>query len=293
MNDLATFLSARPAMIVGHAFDDCSSPLGLGEPFALNGGDRLGPDGIAFELMHEHQSAFLRWVSANCETLIATGRPWFRGNPVLATGPVGAGRTHAARWLARVAGVPHVIINLTDPVIATNIASSGRVTEALWASPVTVAMAARRCANPVVSVIGIDKVGDDVAAGLVAMIDPATGRSWSEDCLETHVDFGEVTWIVQCDDLTRVPPSLRALAAHIAFEKLPRGKENTAVLSVMLEVIRDLDLDEADPALAWPHVARRLSGYHTTTRQLYAEMTDAVRWAARGEEPDPDFDVPY
>ncbi len=60
MNSLAPLRPARPAMIVGRAFDDCPAPLGLSEPFALDGGDRLGPDGIAFELMHEHQPAFLR-----------------------------------------------------------------------------------------------------------------------------------------------------------------------------------------------------------------------------------------
>lgn len=293
MNDLASFRSARPAMIVGRAFDGGPAPLGLSEPFALNGGDRLGLDGIAFDLMHEHQPAFLRWVSTTCHALIAAERPWFRGSPVLLTGPQGSGRTHAARRLARLAAVPHAILNLTDPVIAANIASSGTVSEALWASPVTVAMAARRCANPVVTVIGIDKVGDDVAAGLIAMIDPETGRAWSEDRLEAYVDFGEVTWIIQCDDLTRVPPSLRSQAAHVAFEKLPRGIETTAALSILLEVIDDLGLDEADPALGWPHVARRLGGYHTTAKQLYIEMTDAVISAARGIEPHPDFDVPY
>lgn len=298
MNDLSPFRSATPAMIVGRAFDEGPAPLGLSEPFALHGGDRLGPDGIAFDLMHEHQPAFLRWVTSTCQALIAAERPWFRGAPVLVTGPEGAGRTHAARRLARVAGLPHVILNLTDPLIAANIACSGQVGEALWASPVTVAMAAKRCANPVVSVIGIDKVGDDIAAGLVAIIDPATGRAWEEDRLQTYVDFGEVTWIIQCDDLTRVPPALRAQAAHVAFAPFPGNIETTAALSMLLEVLDDLGFDEADPAFDWPKVTWHLGSYHRSAKSLYADMVDAVTSIARGGATPPavaddDEDAPY
>lgn len=287
MNDLTPFRPATPAMIVGTAFDGGPAPLGLSEPFALNGGDRLGPDGIMFDLMHEHQPAFNRWVTSSCQALIAAERPWFHARPLLVTGPQGGGRTHAAWRLAKAAGVPPVVVNLTDPLIAASIASSGRVNETLWASPITVAMAAKRCANPVVSVIGIDVVTGDVAAGLVAMMDPATGRAWSEDRLETYMDFGEVTWIVQCDDLTRVPLALRERSAHVAFADFPSGYETTAALSILLEVIEDLGLDEADPALDWPKVAQHLGGYHRGAKDLYARMVQAVTAAARGTPRDP------
>lgn len=280
-------------MIVGRALDGGPAPLGLSEPFALHGGDRLGPDGIAFDMIHEHQPAFLRWVTTSCQALIAAERPWFRAAPVLLTGAKGGGRTHTARRLARCAGVPHAVVNLTDPVIAANIASSGEVSEALWALPVTVAMATRRCANPVVSVVGIDKAGDDVAAGFLTMADPESGRGWYEDRLQTYVDFGEVTWVIQCDDLASVPAPLRAQATHVQFQALPRGLENTATLSIMLEVIEDLGLDEADPALDWPRVAGRLRDHDRSAKQLYLAMTQAVRSAARGTEPLPDLDVPY
>lgn len=196
MNGIAPFEPATPAMVVGQSFDGASPPLGLGEPFALLGGERLGPDGIPFLAMHDHQPKFLEWLAESCRNLLAAERPWFRAEPMVITGPPGAGRTHAARWLARVAGVPHVILNLTDPLVAANIAASRRVNEALWASPITIAMAATRCANPVVSVIGTDRMSDDVASGLASMIDPDTSVFWSEDQLGTCVDLSEVTWIL-------------------------------------------------------------------------------------------------
>lgn len=286
MNDLTPFRRATPAMIVGRAFDGGPAPLGLSEPFALNGGDRLGPDGIAFDLLHEHQPAFVRWVTSSCQALIAAERPWFRARPLLVTGAQGGGRTHAGWRLAKAADVTSVVLDLTNPLIAASVASSGRVNETLWASPITIAMAAKRCANPVVSVIGIDVVAGDVAAGLVAMIDPATGRAWSEDRLETYMDFGEVTWILQCDDLNRVPEALRQQAAHVRFDAFPSGIETTAALSILLEVIENLGLDEADPALDWPNVVRHLGGYHRSAKDLYARMVQAVIAAASGPNAD-------
>ncbi len=159
-------------------------------------------------------------------------------------------------------------------------------------------MAAKRCANPIVTVIGIDKVGDDIASGLVSMVDPATGRAWSEDKLQTEVDFGEVTWIIQCDDLTRVPHALRAQAGHVGFSAFPSGVENTAARSILLEVLDDLGLDEADPAFDWPHVARHLNGYNRGAKQLYARITDVVTDLARNGPSDvnpdeDDGDVPF
>ena len=42
------FHPATPAIIVGHSATADVPPLGLGEPFALLGGDRLGSSGIPF-----------------------------------------------------------------------------------------------------------------------------------------------------------------------------------------------------------------------------------------------------
>lgn len=277
MNRIAPFEPATPAMVIGQSFDGSPPPLGLSEPFALLGGDRLGPDGIPFRIMHEHQPAFRRWVTQSCEASLAAERPWFRGRPLLLTGTSGAGRTHAARWLARIVGVPHVILNVSDPVIAANIAASGRVNEALWASPVTVAMAAARCANPLVTVLGADLASDDVKAGLVTMIDPDTSIFWSEDQLRTAVDFGEVTWIIQCEQLATLPTTLRNLATSVALHQPPARIDSVFTLSVMLEVMGDLGIESTDPAFSWSRIRSQLPhSYHTTGKGLYAQMVNAL-----------------
>ena len=175
MTELAPFQPATPAMIVGHSTGASVPPLGLGEPFALRGGDQLGPGGITFELGHDWQVDLCDTVAGACEGLLAAERPWFRLPPTALVGK-GTGRTHAGRSLARAVGVPHIILNLSDPVIAMNVAGSGEINEALWVSPIVTAMAATRCANPVVSVVGAEH-NADAAMALVTMIDPALGRA--------------------------------------------------------------------------------------------------------------------
>lgn len=276
MNEITAFETAIPAMVVGKTFDGAPPPLGLGEPFALLGGDRLGPDGIPFRVMHEHQPGFLHWLRDSCRTCLAAERPWFRGRPALLAGNGGAGRTHAARWLARVAGVPFVILNLTDPLIATNLGASRRVSEALWACPITVAMAAARCANPVVLVVGAEEASGDAISGLASMIDPEAGACWREDQLNTLVDLGEVTWLIQAEQATRLPASLRPLVTQVWFERPPTGSETVFALSMMLEAAGDLAIDLADPLYSWRRIAAQLDRRSRHGKPLYAAMVDAL-----------------
>lgn len=282
MNEIAAFEAAIPAMVVGETLDNAPAPLGLDEPFALLGGDRLGPDGIPFRVMHEHQPGFVRWVRESCQTCLAAERSWFRGRPALLTGTSGAGRTHAARWLARVVGVPFVILNLTDPLIATNLGASRRVGEALWASPVTVAMAAARCANLVALVVGVEEASGDAVSGLVSMIDPEAGACWREDQLNTVVDLGEVTWLIQAEQASRLPASLRPLVTQVWFEPPPTGSETVFALSMMLEAAGDLAIDLTDPLYSWRRISAHLVKQPHHGKPLYAAMIDALAALRRG-----------
>ncbi len=277
MNALHPFQAATPAMIVGRSLSTAECPLGLGEPFALHGGNLLGFDGIPLGVMHEHQPIFREWVAKTCSDLLVAERPWFRGAPVILTGPQGCGRTHAARWLARVVGVPHAILNLSDPVIATNVAASRQVGEALWASPVTIAMAASRCANPVVTVLGVDKLGADIVGALVSMIDPATSSAWIEDQLGVAIDLGEVTWIIQSDRPDAVSPEIRRLASTISLQSPPQRRDSVFALSVVLEAMADEGVDPRDPAFGWVEIRRHLPHHFVSAKDFYAAARMALQ----------------
>ncbi|WBH15821.1 P-loop NTPase family protein [Sphingomonas radiodurans] len=255
--DLASvFQPATPAMIIGHSVSDGVPPLGLSEPFALLGGDRLGPAGIPFLVGHEWQPAFLHSVRTACDDLVAAGRPWFRMAPALLAGPAGAGRSHAARSLARAAGVLHIFLNLSDPVIGASISGSTDMSEALWVSPIVTAMAATRCANPVVSVIGAD-VNADAAVALASMVDPVLGRAWMEERIGTVVDLGEVTWLIQADAPERLPAPLADKLATIPIQSVPLHERSEIMVSLLAEVLADLDISPADPAVRWQDIVKR------------------------------------
>lgn len=286
----APFQPATPAMIVGHGADSDPLPLELGEPFALLGGDRLGADGIPFLVMHEHQPDFLGWVRERCATMLAAERPWFGGGVLSLGGAAGAGRTHAARWLARVANVSHAVVNLTDPVVAANIAASSEIGEAMGASPVTIAMATARCANPVVTVVGADRVNDDVLAGLAAMIDPERCRRWREDRLGIDVDLGEATWVLQRDGNRAIPSWVAPDADVVTLRSIPSGTDHVLALSICLEAMGDLGIDPQAGTCSWNRICEQLprSGY-SSAKVLYADMVNALRACLRPSAPSPDL----
>ena len=241
-----------PAMIVGQNRESTDIPLGFGEPFALLGGDRLGPGGIPFALAHEWQPEFLSAVICACEQAIEETRPWFRMTPSFLTGPAGTGRTHAARRLAKSVGVPHVILNLSDPLIAANLGSGGEIGEALWVSPVAAAMAATRVANPVVSVVGMG-IHPDADATLAELIDPAIGSYFHEDMLGIDLDLGEVTWLIQIDEAKNLPPLFGLSLEEIAFKR-GYGRGSEICLSVAMEVLADLQLGSEILAAQLPEI---------------------------------------
>lgn len=277
MNTLpAPFQPATPAMIVGHSMAASTPPLGLGEPFALMGGDRLGPGGIAFDLGHDWQRDFVDAVADACDDLLAAERPWFKMPAAALVGRAGCGRTHAARTLATAAGVTHVILNLSDPVIAMNVSASGEINEALWVSPVVTAMAAMRCANPVVTVVGAER-NVDAAMALVAMVDPVLGRAWREDRIATSVDLGEVTWLIQCSDPSNLPSPLADRLRIVPMRQTNVVPDTTISLSLLIEVLADLGIARNDPAVVWHDIVDRIDwrGF-TTAAKAYADLRSAV-----------------
>ena len=291
MSAFAPFHPATPAMIVGHGADQEPLPLELGEPFALLGGDRLGSDGIPFLVMHEHQPDFLAWVRERCAAMLAAERPWFGGGALFLGGVAGAGRTHAARWLSRVVGVPHAVLNLTDPVVAANVTASGEISEAMGASPVTIAMATARCANPIVSVIGVDRVGDDVLAGLAAMIDPERCRRWREDRLGIDVDLGETTWILQRDVMRGIPSWVAPRADVVALRPVPTGHDHVLALSICCEAMGDLGIDPRAATVSWQRIREQLPCYgQDSAKILYANMVNALRECLRPTETSIDYE---
>lgn len=272
MNDTLHSLMqpATPAMIVARGSDGSEPPMGLGHPFALMGGDRLREGGIPFLFGHEWQPDLRTVVIEACQAAIEAQRFWFRTPPCALVAEPGAGRTHAARCLARAANVPHVILNLSDPVVANSLSHPEAFGEALPVSPIVTTMAAKRIANPVVSVIGVG-VHPDADAVLADMIDPATSHAWHEHELDVDVDLGEVSWLIQVNDGDDLPAPLSRHLSPVYLE-YDDDRQPEVVLSVALEVLRDLGLSPTDPALEIADLFQCNRRYITPVSDLYPEL---------------------
>lgn len=173
--------------------------------------------------------------------------------------------------------MPHVILNVSDLIIASAVASSGGVSEALGALPMTIATATQRCANPITSVVGVDQASDDVKAGLAAMMDKDAGVYWSEDQLGTCVDLSEVTWCIQAESAASLPAAIRNEAANVVFSTAPQSIESVFTLSIMLEAMADLGVEPTDPNYGWSRIKKQLSDYYQLSgKALYDDMINAI-----------------
>jgi hypothetical protein len=264
--------AALPAMIVARGSDDSQPPMGLGEPFALMGGDRLHAGGIPFLFGHEWQPSLRNVVIEACEAALEAQRVWFRMPPCVLVAEPGVGRTHAARCLAHAMNVPHVILNLADPVVANSLSRPGIFREALAVSPIVAMMAAKRIANPVVSVVGVG-VHPDADAVLADMIDPETSHAWHEHEFALDVDLGEVSWLVQVDEGYDLPAPIEKHLTLVPLEHDP-AREQEVVLSVALEVLRDLGLSPSDPVLEITKLFTERSRFALNVSDLYAQLWD-------------------
>ena len=109
--------------------------------------------------------------------------------------------------------------------------------------------------------------------------------------MKTLIDLGEVTWLIQCEQASRVLTGLRTLATEVRFERPPTSAESVFTLSVLLEAAGDLGIDLTDPLYAWDRISARLR-HSPTTKARYAAMIDALAGLRRDAISD-DQDLPF
>ena len=124
--------------------------------------------------------------------------------------------------------------------------------------------------------VGAEQASADAISGLTSMIDPEAGACWREDQLNTVVDLGEVTWLIQAEQANRLPASLRPLMTQVWCERPPAGNETVFALSMMLEAAGDLAIDLADPLHSCHRISARLDRQPRHGKPLYAAMFNAL-----------------
>lgn len=245
--------------------------------FELRGGDRLGPTGVAFDLAMDWHPQLMRAVEKACEDQRILGRDWFTMPPTLLSGPTGVGRTHIARRLATAAGVPHVEFDLADPRIGRHEAAPDvRMPMAPF-----VAMSVSRCANPVVSVVNVDRAGPVGLSLLQRLVDPRAHGRVVVSALAAQFDLSQVTWLVQSSAADGLPDRLRDLLVEVEMEDTEIDDTVFVKIDLLAEVVADFALDPPSPADVEVIVGKpRARGYpaqHVRVADLYADIARHLR----------------
>lgn len=245
--------------------------------FELRGGDRLGPTGVAFDLAMDWHPQLMRAVEKACEDQRILGRDWFVMPPTLLLGPDGVGRTHIARRLATAAGVPHVEFDLADPHIGRHEAAP----DVRMPLPPFVGMWVSRCANPVVSVVNVDRAGPVGLSLLQRLVDPRVNGRVVASALAAQFDLSQVTWLVQSGAADALPARLHDLLVEVGLEDTEIDDSAFLKIDLIAEVVADFALEPPSPADVEEIVGKRHPrghpARHVGVAELYADIARRLR----------------
>jgi ATP-dependent Lon protease len=134
--------------------------------------------------------------------------------PILLVGPPGVGKSHAARQLAAILGLPFELVDMSTQQTNSRLHGSDKH----WgnASPglLRQLLIGGAVANPVVGLDELDKAarGDnnryDPLAPLHAALEPVTACITEDQCIPGPFDASRVIWIATANRLSKIPESL-------------------------------------------------------------------------------------
>lgn len=259
-----------------------SAILGLDRPQRLLGGHCLAPDGIATEAGIEWLPELSRLIADACSRQILSRRPWFSLPPVALAGASSDEARLLSRRLARLAGVPYLVIDVSRLQEDALSRSASRGTDLALPPDPVIAIATSGCANPLVLVLGADQASDRMAVGLGDLLDRQTSTRWLCPALGAVLDLSAVTWMISTSNEHALHTSLytRLLPVSVAVPE-DRAGRMLRVMAVAFEVMADEDLrpEEATAALdtmfddvdgIWDAMSRCSAGalYEAVRRQI-------------------------
>lgn len=265
------------SMVAAQSFSARPASMGLDAELSLDGGSDSDLRRIRRELGFGWQHELLAVVGGAVARAMSGEARWFTLPPMLLEGPAGVGRTHVARRLAQLAGVPHAMLDLSAPGAIEQLGQRPRGPDLVMPSVPVLAMAISRCANPMISVVGANRLDEAGQRFFALMIDPDTAARWVEDAVGATVDLRQVSWIVQADAGGMLSPSLARQLRPVGLRWPDPGAESLH----FAEVIAEAAIDEcvhgftgAQIAAAMDTLARRTG--QRSTASLYEAACMAV-----------------
>ena len=149
------------------------------------------------------------WASAG--QALQDGAVWFSMQPTLVVSEPGTGKTHAARKLAELSGLPLIYIDGSSLSSSAELISSDVVFQSARPSAIVEGLARNRVANPLVVIDEVDKLHDMAQGGfanlseaLIGLIDRTVARQHKDKYLQAEIDLSHVNFLLLANDLSRV-----------------------------------------------------------------------------------------
>jgi hypothetical protein len=219
----ATYIAKRHARLngLGHLKSEPRATL-LAAPrvMSLEGpADEHAADEIAAALFEESP-----WLQPAIELIWRDMRRFAREGlglkfrPILLDGPPGIGKTHLARRVAELSGLPELNFDVGSSTEGWRITGMNRGWGSSYPSSILSCILDMGCANPVVFIDEIDKAGTcysktgvstSIVTSLLPLIEPRSAYGWECPFYGCKFDMSHVNWILASNQVELVPEPLR------------------------------------------------------------------------------------
>ena len=219
----ATYIAKRHARLngLGHLKSEPRATL-LAAPRAMSlegPANEHAADEIAAVLFEESP-----WLQPAIEVIWRDMRRYAREGqglkfrPILLDGPPGIGKTHLARRVAELSGLPELNFDVGSSTEGWRITGMNRGWGTSYPSAILSSILDTGCANPVVFIDEIDKAGTcysksgastSIVTSLLTLTEPRSAYGWECPFYGCKFDMSHVNWILASNRVDLVPEPLR------------------------------------------------------------------------------------
>lgn len=148
---------------------------------------------------------------------VREGAPAVRLPPLLLDGPPGIGKSHWARQLAELVGMPSELIDAANEPAGFAVAGSQKGWSTAHPGRPVELILNKRVGNPVIVIDEVDKVGDvqsnkgvsfALSHALLPLLEPLSARTWNCPYYRVRFDMRWISWVLTSNNRRAVPAPL-------------------------------------------------------------------------------------
>lgn len=164
---------------------------------------------------------------------VREGWPGLRLPPLLLDGPPGIGKSHWARRLGEVIGVPATVVEATGENASFGVVGCQRGWGAASPGRLIETVLRTRIANPVMVIDEVEKAGTatsttglafGLAEALLPLLEPLTAKRWSCPYYQVRFDMSWVIWVLTSNDFRKLPGPLLSRCPPVRLQELTHAQ---------------------------------------------------------------------